>query len=118
MRTSRTTPASMTLVLIASLAACGEPRTAGGPGRLATSAPSSTAASAGDGLDWARACAADAECEHLGDHCNAGCSVTVNRKHREAVLSKLATPRPTCVMDCPPVGPPVCRSGLCESPQR
>jgi hypothetical protein len=69
-------------------------------------------------MEAARACTADAECEHLGDYCKSGCAVTVNRKHADAVRAKLATPVRTCVMDCPAVGPPVCMKGRCESPDR
>jgi hypothetical protein len=104
--------------LMASSAACREPGAATAPGPLASSAPSPAGAGAGDELERARACGADTECEHLGDFCNGGCAVTVNRRHRDAVIARLSTPHRTCAMDCPPVDPPVCRKGRCESPSR
>jgi hypothetical protein len=110
--------------LLGAQAACGEPRAATDPGGLASSAPPAPPApppagtSVRDELERARACSADAECVHLGDFCHAGCSVTVNREHRDAVLSLLSSPRGKCFMDCPPVDPPICRKGRCESPSR
>jgi hypothetical protein len=101
--------------MLASPLGCGEPRTATGPGGLA---PPASGVDAGDYLERARACAADAECQYLGDFCNEGCAVTVNRKESDAVRARLLSPRRECAMDCPPVSAPMCRRGRCESPER
>jgi hypothetical protein len=64
-----------------------------------------------------RACTKDDDCEHLGDFCHGGCSVTVNKAFSAAVAKRLATTE-HCSMDCPPVDPPRCERNVCISPQR
>ena len=74
------------------------------------------AESAADFLARAQMCTADADCVYIGDLCEWGCAVTVNKKFASEAPGKLENPSVRCNIDCPNVGPPVCAHGTCTSP--
>jgi len=69
-------------------------------------------------LERARVCNADSDCVHLGDACDWGCAVTVNKQSAGEIEKQMRASTEPCHMDCPPVGPPVCEDHRCRSPDR
>lgn len=66
-------------------------------------------------LASAAQCTQDSDCVSLGDRCDFGCSVTVNRSSEDAARNVVDFfDEGVCSMYCPDIHP-ACVSGMCES---